>query len=167
MPTRKGRSNIARIPSMPEVKPPAAASNPLLDSEVLRRAREASFRKRAELDEVLSGMGKYASDDSSLVVFGSLAGDEWTSGSDLDWTFLIDGQAESEHFDIAQKIRKLLKENEKQFPQPGSTGTFGNMAFSHDIVHQIGGQNDSNKNTTQRILLLLESRPIGKKTEAL
>jgi hypothetical protein len=28
------------------------------------------------------------------------------------------------------------------------------MAFSHGIVHRIGGQNDTNKNTTQRILLL-------------
>ena len=48
----------------------------------------------------------------------------------------------------------------------GPTGTFGNMAFSHDIIHQIGGQYDTNKNTTQRILLLLESCPIGKRTEA-
>jgi hypothetical protein len=40
------------------------------------------------------------------------------------------------------------------------------MAFSHDIVHQIGGQNDTNKNTTQRILLLLESTPIGERREA-
>src|SRR5215813_2951501 len=40
------------------------------------------------------------------------------------------------------------------------------MAFSHDIIHQIGGQNDTNKNTTQRILLLLESRAIGKNTQA-
>jgi hypothetical protein len=40
------------------------------------------------------------------------------------------------------------------------------MAFSHDIIHQIGGQNDTNKNTTQRILLLLESLPIGKRTDA-
>jgi hypothetical protein len=36
------------------------------------------------------------------------------------------------------------------------------MAFSHDIVHQIGGQSDTNRNTTQRVLLLLESRAVGK-----
>jgi len=40
------------------------------------------------------------------------------------------------------------------------------MAFSHDIIHQIGGQNDTNKNTTQRILLLLESMTIGKNNQA-
>ena len=31
------------------------------------------------------------------------------------------------------------------------------MAFSHEIVHHIGGQADTNRNTTQRILLLLEA----------
>jgi len=152
---------------MPDAKPIPAVSTGFLDSHVLQTAREASLKKRKELDEILSaGVGKYASDDSSLVVFGSLARDEWTSGSDLDWTFLIDGTAKPEHFDIAQEIQKLIAENKEKFPAPGTTGTFGNMAFSHDIVHRIGGQNDSNKNTTQRILLLLESRPIGKKTEA-
>ncbi len=40
------------------------------------------------------------------------------------------------------------------------------MAFSHDIIHQIGGQDDTNKNTTQRILLLLESCAIGQRTDA-
>jgi predicted nucleotidyltransferase len=143
---------------MRDGNPNSATSAQLLELEALRTAREASQRKRAELDELLSsGVGKYASDDSSLVVFGSLARDEWTSGSDLDWTFLIDGAAKPEHFDIAQETQKVITENKEKFPAPGITGTFGNMAFSHDIVHRIGGENDTNKNTTQRILLLLEA----------
>lgn len=36
------------------------------------------------------------------------------------------------------------------------------MAFSHDLVHQIGGEDDTNRNTTRRILLLLESASIGR-----
>lgn len=95
-------------------------------------------------------------------MFGSLARREWTSGSDLDWTYLIDGQANSDHSLIAQKIATVLEDNKHRFRPPGRTGTFGNMAFSHEIVHQIGGQSDTNKNTTQRILLLLESSVIGK-----
>jgi hypothetical protein len=43
---------------------------------------------------------------------------------------------------------------------PGSSGTFGNMVFSHDLVHRIGGGADSNANLTRRMLLLLESRPL-------
>lgn len=79
---------------------------------------------------------------------------------------MIDGQANSDHLVIAQNIRKVIQDNKEKFREPGQTGTFGNMAFSHDIIHQIGGQNDTNKNTTQRILLLLESTTIGKNTQA-
>jgi len=45
--------------------------------------------------------------------------------------------------------------------EPGRTGIFGNLIFSHELVHQIGGENDPNSNITRRLLLLLESRTIG------
>lgn len=138
-----------------------------LNESVFKVSLDASLKTRGELDTFLSGkIPKYTSEDTSLVVFGSLAREEWTSGSDLDWTYLIDGEANSDHLRIAQTIQNVLREEGKRFRPPGSTETFGNMAFSHDIIHQIGGQNDSNKNTTRRILLLLESFPIGKRTEA-
>jgi hypothetical protein len=47
-----------------------------------------------------------------------------------------------------------------EFKKPGPSETFGNLTFSHDLIHQIGGQNDTNQNTTKRILLLLESCPL-------
>lgn len=138
-----------------------------LEVEPLPAASRAAATARKDLDIVLSAeIPRYTSEDTSLVVFGSLARGEWTSGSDLDWTYLIDGQANPEHLEIAQAIQKVVKANGEKFPEPGKTGTFGNMAFSHDIIHQIGGQNDTNKNTTQRILLLLESAPIGKNIQA-
>jgi predicted nucleotidyltransferase len=147
-----------------------ATSGDLANSGLLRTCREAALKTREELDQLLSSeIPGYTSEDTSLVVFGSLARGEWTSGSDLDWTYLIDGGANSDHLLIAQRIQKLLEENEEnkaKFRPPSPTGTFGNMAFSHDIIHQIGGQNDTNKNTTQRILLLLESCAIGKRTDA-
>ena len=140
----------------------------LRDNPVLQKARNEAQRTRRELDALLrSEMGRHGSDDSydsvdtSLVVFGSLAREEWTSGSDLDWTYLIDGEVNSDHAVIAQEISRILKRHSDHFPVPGRTGIFGNMAFSHDIVHQIGGQSDTNKNTTQRVLLLLESTVIG------
>lgn len=153
---------------MPDAKLTSAVSTGLSNSGLLRASREAA-RKREELNKLLSaGIGRYTSPDTSLVVFGSLARGEWTSGSDLDWTYLIDGEANSDHLAIAQKIQSLLEQekNKKKFRPPGPTGTFGNMAFSHDIIHQIGGQNDTNKNTTRRVLLLLESRAIGDSTAA-
>jgi predicted nucleotidyltransferase len=137
----------------------------LLTSDLLKKSREASLQIREELNSLLSSqIRRYTSDDTSLVIFGSLGRDEWTSKSDLDWTYLIDGGANSDHLLIAQDIQNVLEK--ANFQKPGPTGTFGNMAFSHDIIHQIGGQDDTNKNTTQRILLLLESCAIGERTDA-
>src|SRR6266567_2674471 len=150
---------------MPEAIPATRGIMALLDAQPFRTYREESARMRASLDEILSKeIPAYASDDTSLVVFGSLARGEWTSGSDLDWTYLIDGQANSDHLRISQKVQTTLEK--AGYVPPGSTGTFGNMAFSHDIIHQIGGQSDTNRNTTQRILLLLESSPIGARADA-
>ncbi len=150
---------------MVQSEPPTSAIAELLHSPQLLACKEASNKTRDEIDILLSEkLGKYTSEDTSLVVFGSLARGEWTSKSDLDWTYLIDGEANSDHLRISQSIQHIFKEN--GYEEPGPTGTFGNMAFSHDIIHQIGGQNDTNRNTTQRVLLLLESSPIGKRTEA-
>ena len=94
--------------------------------------------------------------DASLVVFGSLARGEWTSGSDLDWTLLVDGQVSPGHYDAVLAAQQALASK-----QPGTTGTFGGLAFSHDLVHLIGGQDDTNRNLTLRMLLLLESVALG------
>jgi hypothetical protein len=48
-----------------------------------------------------------------------------------------------------------------KFIEPGKSGVFGKMVGSHDLVHNIGGEDDLNSNTTRRVLLLLESPPIG------
>ena len=165
--TDRWHPNVARMTPMLGTEPNVGSAKGFLSSGFLQECREASLKTRKELDDLLSSeIPKYASEDTSLVVFGSLAREEWTSGSDLDWTYLIDGEANPEHLVIAQRIQRLLKKNQEKFRLPGQTETFGNMAFSHDIIHQIGGQNDTNKNTTRRILLLLESVPIGKRTEA-
>jgi hypothetical protein len=140
----------------------------------IKKAHEETEKARRDLHALLiENVGeKFASEDANLIVFGSMARSEWIDWlSDLDWTFLIDGQCKPLHFQIAQDIREAMKKecrtingsSEYRFAEPGPTGTFGNMAFSHHLIHLIGGQEDSNKNTTQRILLLLESVPIGAK----
>jgi predicted nucleotidyltransferase len=73
--------------------------------------------------------------DTSLVVFGSIAREEMTSVSDADWILLVDGQAQPEHSEqrhlIASELYKL------NFQKPGSSGVFGCMIGSHDIVHEV------------------------------
>lgn len=127
----------------------------------IRATREAAISKQEEIGKVLGSTGiKFLSNDFSLVAFGSLARNEWTENSDLDWGLLVDSQAHPEHLPVALQITKLFEEH-KLGKGPGRTGIFGNLIFSHELVHQIGGENDSNSNTTRRLLLLLESRTIG------
>jgi len=98
--------------------------------------------------------------DKDFVVFGGIARNEVTNGSDVDWTLLIDGQVDSRvNFNLASFIKKGLKES--RLKDPGPKGPFGNITFSHDLVHHIGGQDDTNHNLTQRNLLLLESEMVS------
>ncbi|MES1258866.1 MAG: nucleotidyltransferase domain-containing protein, partial [Acidobacteriota bacterium] len=99
------------------------------------------------------------SPDTSVVVFGSVARDEVTSSSDLDWILLVDGSAVPEHKAQEREIERALASG--GYIEPGKSGVFGKMVGSHDLVHNIGGEDDRNSNTTRRVLLLLESMPIS------
>jgi predicted nucleotidyltransferase len=97
--------------------------------------------------------------NTTLVVYGSLARGEFTSSSDVDWTLLVDGNADPYHQIATQRISSRMRELKLPPPTPG--GPFGSLTFSHDLIHRIGGEDDTNQNTTQRLLLLLESKPVG------
>jgi hypothetical protein len=134
----------------------------------LRAADTASTSAKKEVLDLLEAeVGRFSTEDAIVAVFGSLARCEWISGeSDLDWTCFVDGQANSFHLKMAQQIKEALQKKNEKFREPGRTGTFGNLAFSHQLVHLIGDLEDTNKNMTQRILLLLESVPIGRQRTA-
>lgn len=135
----------------------------LLESRVgcewpmIKRARTTAIDKGKKLEAAIKGT---SSTDASLVVFGSLARKEWTNKSDVDWTLLIDGQADPQHLELTQTVASRLKK--AKFSEPGATGIFGNMTFSHDVVQKIGGLADTNENITRRVLLLQESVAFGK-----
>src|ERR1700689_2882861 len=101
----------------------------------LRLARDRAEELRQALRK---GLAEFSSSDASVVVFGSLARDEVTPGSDVDWTLLVDGMADPAHADVALAIKRKLQS--LGVKSPGREGTFGTLAFSHEIIHQIGGQ---------------------------
>jgi predicted nucleotidyltransferase len=123
--------------------------------EALTRAREAAERQHATLAECL----QEAPTDADIVVFGSLARGEWTQGSDLDWTLLVNGPARRDHRTTVNAVRKAIAKA-NMWRTPGPTELFGGITFSHELVHRIGGEADTNRITTQRVLLLLESRRV-------
>jgi hypothetical protein len=119
-------------------------------------AAEDRFRKA-----LLAGAdgGQLLGPDCSLILSGSFARYEMTEGSDYDWSLLVDGVVDNSHGEAGHRIGRALKS--ANLKAPGSSGTFGNLVFSHDLVHRIGGKADSNENLTRRIVMLLESRPFA------
>jgi predicted nucleotidyltransferase len=71
----------------------------------LRAAKERSIGKRSEL---LKAIRRIDSDDVSVVVFGSLARDEFTEQSDIDWTLLVDGGVDPQHLSLAARIEAVI-----------------------------------------------------------
>lgn len=144
-------------------KPMAEASIDRLEKRLhanwthLKEARQLATDTRRRLGDALSGLD---SEDTSIVVDGSLARGEFTEGSDIDWTLLIDGAADPLHYDLTRKIKQKVAPFVKK--DTGAEGLFGAMVFSHDLIHQIGGEDDTNTNTTRRLLLLLESCAVGR-----
>jgi predicted nucleotidyltransferase len=122
----------------------------------LRKAHFETVAMRKRLSELFVSRG---ASDTTVVVFGSVARFEVTSKSDVDWILLLDGSATPEHRSLEAEIRQTLIE--KNYIRPGSSGIFGTFVGSHDLVHRIGGEDDLNSNTTRRVLLLLESLPLG------
>jgi predicted nucleotidyltransferase len=118
----------------------------------------AQSKKDQIKDVLIKESEKQLSSDEDIVVFGSIARGECNDNSDVDWTLLIDGQASPDHRNKAHRISNIFEKN--NLKPPGTTGIFGNLAFSHDLIHLIGGNLESYNYLTQRILLLLESSPI-------
>lgn len=129
----------------------------------LQKARDNANVMNKKLEDILPTISSsypfFYSGNISIIIFGSLARKEFTRGSDIDWTLLVDGPADTQHLDVALTFKEELARLTGK--KVGQEGTFEGLAFSHDIIHKIGGSDDTNKNTTQRILLLLESTSIG------
>ncbi len=127
---------------------------------------EEIFREaiRAEAVKAEVPLGRVLDTDSSLVLFGSFARYEMVPGSDCDWTLLINGVVNNRHAADARLIHRAVENaagNGSGLKAPNAGGAFGNLCFSHDLVHKIGGGADSNENLTRRILMLLESRAVS------
>jgi predicted nucleotidyltransferase len=118
----------------------------------IEQARSQADATKTRLRQILNGID--LPETTALVVFGSLARREWTDGSDVDWTLLVNGPSDPEHFRLAILIGDRIRQH---FNEPGPTQTFGTLTSSHELVHHVGGDEDTNRNMTRRVLLLLES----------
>jgi hypothetical protein len=119
----------------------------------------ANLNATTMLAQLTEAVKETTASDTSIVIFGSLGRYELTPGSDIGWTLLLDGPSDPHHYPTSQKIAKAIKDLAPK--DIGKEGTFGTLVSSHDLVNYIGGEGDTNANTTRRNLLLLESRCVG------
>jgi hypothetical protein len=113
------------------------------------------------LEKLNGALVDLAPPDTSIVAFGSLARRELTVDSDADWSLLVDGPADPQHSNSIPEIARGFEL--AGLKAPGREATFGQPIFGHDLVYYIGGEDDTNRNMTRRLLLLLESLPLGRR----
>jgi hypothetical protein len=121
----------------------------------IEATRELSNQTIAELKQDLLDLD---TEDISVVVQGSLGRGEFTSDSDIDWYLLVDGIADPHHHDVFLEADKRIKQ--KAPKDTGREKIFATLVSSHDLIHYIGGEDDTNNNLTRRLLLLVESTPL-------
>jgi predicted nucleotidyltransferase len=162
---RRGHSAPAKIFVLTRLIERVEADDPVLELAARLGVEWPSIGAAAlasanRMEALNAALVPFTTEDTSIVVFGSLARRELTSGSDLDWVLLVDGIADPEHLDDSLSIESRL--NSEALKGPGTEATFGGLVFSHDLINYIGGGDDTNANLTRRMLLLLESACIGR-----
>ncbi len=108
------------------------------------------------LKQIAAAVGSEVAAESSLVTFRSLGRMDFTPSSDLDWCLIVDGRADVEHRQVQLRSQDVFRDVEG-VKDPNPTGAFGALVFSHEVIHCIGGTQDTNANLTRRLLLLIDS----------
>ena len=101
---------------------------------------------RQSLGEVSLG------NDKVVLTCGSYARREASDQSDID--FFVISNMESDGPDLKKSIASTIKDLVPN--EPSQDGAFGEAIGRNQLLENIGGENDSNRNITRRILFLLE-----------
>ena len=110
-----------------------------------RYSDETLGRFRRDLDAL--GLGNRA-----VVTCGSYARREASVDSDVDFFVLSD--VEDEDDECVQRVQSAIADIVQH--GPANDGAFRGAVKCDDILQNIGGNDDDNKNITRRVLLLLE-----------
>lgn len=107
---------------------------------------------RSTLDEVRERLTHLRLESRVVLVCGSYARHEASENSDMDFFILPDDtNGDSSSLD---KVRCAIKESVPN--EPSENGAFGVSVDREELLGNIGGEDDTNRNMTRRILFLLE-----------
>lgn len=121
------------------------------------KCRKYTEKKLADLEKALRRVDSLG---ANIVVNGSYARGEASSESDFDYLVIFPGRLSKSNKDAAtRRIAATVKRIIGKLPSKG--GVFESPITVGDLTKDIGGQDDTNKDITHRILFLTEGRPLG------
>ena len=124
--------------------------------------RQAASHTAEQLDSKRAALATAALADSmSIVVFGSWARAELTTGSDDDWAVLVNRRFTDYEPDVVRAMVLAQRRTGSNGKEPGSQAIFGVPFDVDSLTENIGLDADTNRNLTRRMLLLLESRELA------
>lgn len=129
--------------------------------QFMKNAYSNSEKAIGEINTAIAGL---ECANFCLVANGSLARKELTQLSDFDAHVITDATVGESDIAVAKNLWNTAK-NASGLCEPGTTSTFSpeSVCSINRIVENIGGINDDNIKLTQRMLIILESIPIGYK----
>ena len=113
--------------------------------------RSSKFTE-GKLEEIRNRLEELPFDGAAVLVYGSFARREASAQSDIDYVMISDGTEMAP--ELSERVRCAIHSIVPN--SPSEDGAFGEPVNRGEILANIGGDDDSNKNITRRILLLLE-----------
>jgi hypothetical protein len=122
----------------------------------IRRSQETTDRMRAALSDFDAG------GTMDVVAFGSLARQEYTTASDVDYLVLVDAMPPDPAAPRAllRRIKECVAAEalaDDTPKAPGTSGLFGRAIGIFDIINQVGLEGDTNSTHTVRMEIIQES----------
>ena len=107
---------------------------------------------QSTLNELRGRLGDLSLRDRVVLVCGSYARREASENSDMDF-FILSSDTNGDP-SLLDKVRCAIKEMVPN--EPSESGAFGGSVHREKMLGNIGGNDDTNRNMTRRILFLLE-----------
>lgn len=131
----------------------------------LPHLQEASEKSATIISDAKKYLNKEVFSENApidVVVLGSLARQEITSKSDLDYFIIVHSLLPSEKISLTKELLSSADSLRKKLDLnvPGRTGMFGAVLSAPDLIERIGLEQDTNLSHSRRILLLQESASI-------
>jgi hypothetical protein len=124
-------------------------------------AKSWSFSKNTlqDIENLMSGIGQYTK--SCISVAGSFGRFEASPLSDLDYIIISDD--EDEYKNVKKSLDDIMQRKKLKAPNP--SGVFSLRIPPSELVDIAGAKNENLDHLAQRMLLLLESKPIYNKQQ--